>query len=819
VATNYSHHNTRNHHIPRRVSHPFMRVLLSSSPPPTTAYHHLHVTLTLLPMRLLDRYIAREVIRHAFLGLLIFTFVLFVPKLVKLMEIFVRHSGSGSQVAMLFLCIVPSVLVFTIPMAVLIGVLLGLGRMSMDSEIIALTALGISRKRILVPVGVLAVLGFALTFLMTAWLAPLSLRTGRDIESKLITSQISFAVQPRVFDERFPHLVLYINDVSASGTHWNGVFLAEAGSTDSNSQITLAESAIVIAEPNLGKLELHLNDGTTHEFARATPDRYSITAFGRTDWPMEFSTMLPAKERTISMPERSLRDLWREHGPNWRDARVELNQRFAFPFACFVFALIAVPLGAQPRRGGRAAGSLLAIVIIASYYLILVTGAGFARQGLLPPFVGIWAADIVIALTALFLFPRMERYRGDIRTPDFVTRLSAFWRLFRRRTIRVKPRQSARPANGESVSPSYSSLPSILDLYLLRRFFYFFFVIMVAFIFLFEIFTFFELAEDIRKHNVPFMVVLGYFRYLIPYSVYQFTPLGALVSVLVTLGILSKNNEIVAFKASGISIYRIALPLLIAGCAIAAALLILDDTYLPYANQRQDAYRAIIKGRPPQTYTRPQRWIFGVNSKVYNYDLFDPKEKLFGGLSVIELDPATFQMKRRIYANRATWLDSAKTWALESGWVRDFSNGNITRFSPFTVTSLPELTEPPSYFNREVIQAFQMSWRELLRYIDGLRTAGFDVSSLTVQFHKKFAYPLIAPISMMLAIPFALFVGSRGAIGGIALGVGIGIAYWAISALTEAMGGIGQLPPFLAAWSPDLIFFFLALYFFFKMPT
>ena len=334
-----------------------------------------------------------------------------------------------------------------------------------------------------------------------------------------------------------------------------------------------------------------------------------------------------------------------------------------------------------------------------------------------------------------------------------------------------------------------------------------------------EIGTFFELAEDIRRHNVPFLVVINYFRYLIPYSVYQFTPLGALVAVLVTLGILSKNNEIVAFKASGISLYRLALPLLLAGLGIALALLVLDDTYLPYANQRQDAYRNIIKGKPPQTYTRPQRWIFGENSKIYNYDLFDPTQQLFGGLSIVELDPTTFQMKRRVFAKQARWLDAERTWVLESGWIRDFSESRVERYSPFSVTTLPELTESPSYFNREVRQAFQLSWRSLRRYIESLHHAGFDVSTLTVQWHKKIAYPLIAPISMMLAIPFALFVGSRGAIGGIALGVGIGIAYWALAALTEAMGGIGQLPPFLAAWSPDLIFFFLALYFFFKMPT
>jgi len=774
-------------------------------------------------MRILDRYISREVIRHALLGLIIFTFVLFIPKLVRLMEILVRHSGSGSQIITLFLCIVPSLLVFAIPMAVLIGVLLGLGRMSMDSEIIAITSLGISRKRILIPVGILAVLGAALTSLMTLWLAPLSLRTGRSLEASLATSQVSFAVQPRVFDERFPRMVLYINDLSASGTHWHGVFLAETNG-ESGSQITLAESAIVIPEPVLGKLELHLNGGATHEFSRSTPDNYSVTAFGRSDWPVDVSAMAPAKVRVISNPERPTPDLFRDRGPAWREARVELHQRLAFPVACFVFAFIAVPLGAQPRRGGRAAGTLLAIIIIASYYLLLVTGAGFARQGVLSPAAGMWAANAVLTIIAFSLFPRMERYRGEAPVPGFFSRFAAIRRLRRRRSALARARALTLRAQENSASaaaptPSFSSLPSIVDIYVLRRFFYYFFVIMLAFLFLFEIFTFFELAEDIRRHNVPFHVVVNYFRYLIPYSVYQFTPLGALVAVLVTLGILSKNNEIVAFKASGISLYRLAVPLFLAGVAIALTLLILDDTYLPYANQRQDALRAIIKGRPAQTYTRPQRWIFGENYKVYNYDLFDPTDKLFGGLSVIELDPATFQLKRRVFATRARWLDSQQTWVLESGWVRDFSGTTVERYAPFKVATLSELTEPPSYFNREVIQAFQMSWRDLRRYISGLHVAGFDVSTLAVQWHKKIAYPLIAPISMMLAIPFALLVGSRGAIGGVALGVGIGIGYWAIAALTEAMGGIGQLPPFLAAWSPDLIFFFLALYFFFKMPT
>jgi LPS export ABC transporter permease LptF/LPS export ABC transporter permease LptG len=773
-------------------------------------------------MRILDRYIVREVIRHALLGLLIFTFVLFVPKLVRLMELFVRHSGSGSQIALLFLCIIPNILVFTIPMAVLIGVLLGLGRMSMDSEIIALTSLGISRKRILWPVGVLAVIGAALTLLMTLWLAPLAIHTFRTIETDLITSQISFQVQPRVFDERFPQMVLYVNDVSASGARWNGVFLAEAGG-ESGSRITTAENAIVIPEPKQGKLELHLNGGSTHEFSREEADRYSVTAFGSSDWPVEVSGIGPPKGREPANPERSLRELWNDRGKGWRDARVELHQRFAFPVACFVFALIAVPLGAQPRRGGRAAGTLLAVLVIASYYLLFIVGAGLARQGGVPPAAGMWVANVVLALAGLALLPRMERYHSSEIAPLIPgARLKTFWRLLRRQKTKVKAvviRVENGGARGEAALASSSSIPRIVDIYVLQRFFHYFSIIMGAFILLFETFTFFELLDDIARHRVPFLIVVNYFRYLIPYLVYQLSPLGALVAVLVTLGVLSKNNEIVAFKASGISIYRIALPLLLAGVMLAGVLLILDDTYLPYANQRQDALRNQIKGRPAQTYTRPQRWIFGENSKVYNYDLFDPTQNLFGGLSVIELDPATFQMKRRVFATRARWLDTEKTRVLESGWVRDFADGAVVKYEPFKVTTLAELVEPPSYFNREVVQAFQMSWRDLRHYIDSLHRAGFDVSTLTVQWHKKLAYPLIAPISMMLAIPFALLVGSRGAIGGIALGIAIGIVYWAVSALLEAMGGIGQLPPLLSAWSPDLIFFFFGLYFFFKMPT
>ena len=773
-------------------------------------------------MRILDRYIVREIFRHAFLGLVVFTFVFFVPQLVRLMALFVRHSGSGGQILQLFLCIFPGVFTFTIPMAVLIGVLLGLGRMSADSEIIALTALGIGRQRILLPVGVLALAGALATMVMTLWLGPAALRTFRTLEANLISSQVSFQVQPRVFDERFPRLVLYINDVSASGTQWHGVFLAEAGG-ENGSRVTLAENAIVIAEPKQGKLEMHLQGGSTHEFDRADPDHYSVTAFGQSDIPIEVSGLLPTRPRQVSNPERPMRELAQDNTPGWREARVEMHRRLAFPVACFAFALIAVPLGTQPRRGGRAAGSLIAVVLIASYYLLLITGAGMAREGTISPAVGMWIADALLAIAGLALLPRMEQFRGESRWLQPLARFKTWMRLIRVRTSRVKA-AAARIGNGtrarrEPLAPSSGSLPLLMDLYLLRMFFSYFAILMLVFVFLFEAFTFFELLDDIARHRIAFIVVADYFLFLTPYLLYQLAPLAALVAILVTLGIMSKNNEIVACKASGISLYRLAVPLLFAGLALASSMIVLDDTFLPYANQRQDALRNLIKGKPPQTYRQPERWIFGENSKIYNYDLFDPAQNLFGGLTVLEIDPLTFEVRRRVFAARAKWSDAQKLWLLESGWLREFSGGTIVRYERFNVRDLPELTEPPGYFNREVLPAIQMSYPQLRRYIDDLRRAGFDVSALTVQWHRKLAFPLIAPVSMLLAFPFAFLVGTRGAIGGVAVGIAIGIIYWLGAELLAAMGGVGQLPPLLAGWSPDIVFFFLGLYFFFKMPT
>jgi LPS export ABC transporter permease LptF/LPS export ABC transporter permease LptG len=792
-------------------------------------------------MRLLDKYICREVGSHATLGFAVFTFVLFVPQLVRLMDLIVRHSSGMGTIALLFLCTLPPALIFTIPMAVLVGVLIGLGRLSADSEIVALHASGMGLRRLLLPVGFVAAGCSFITLLITFWLSPLSVRTLNHLSDQIKASQAPFAIQPRVFDERFPHYVLYVRDVEAAATHWRGVFLAGSGGQTGTS-ITIAEDAQVVQGSEKGQLELHFGAGSIHEYDPKDPARYNVTTFGESDIPIDITSADAApKNATLTQAEQPISALLTERGPNWRDARVELQNRIALPAACLIFALLGVPIGVRPRRGGRAAGLILTLILIGGYYFLYVSGDHFARQGKVSPWAGIWAANIVAAVVGLIFLRRIENIRKP--NPIFVWLDTAWSRWRKSRHAQHVPAvasngtvlngDSSIASNGQNVlsksaagirritgAGSAAGFPMLVDVYLLQQFFYYFIVLLATFVLIFDAFTLFDLLGDISKNHIPATVVLNYFRFLIPYMVYSLAPLAILVATLVTLAVLAKNNEVIAFKASGISLYRLILPLTLSGFLIAAGMFSLGESYLPYANQRQDALRNEIKGRPAQTYFQPtHQWIFGEGEKIYNYELFDPVSNLFGGLNVFELDPATFQVRRRVFAARASWDAAEKTWVLTSGWVRDFDAGRVVRYTPFKAFSLPELTEPPSYFRREVLQSDQMNWRQLGSYIASLGQAGFDTSRLTVQWHEKFAFPLIAAIIVFLGAPFAFLTGTRGAIGGLAVAVGIGIVYRAAAALLESMGTAGLLPPLLAGWAPDAIFGFLAMYFFLKMPT
>jgi LPS export ABC transporter permease LptG/LPS export ABC transporter permease LptF len=800
-------------------------------------------------MRILTRYILGEVVSHALIGAAVFTFILFTRDLGRILELVVRNSAPLPSIAQIFFYTVPVALTYTIPMGVLVGILIGLSRLSADSEVTAMRASGLSVWSFLRICSIFVVVAWLLALANSVYIAPRSLASLDELQNRLRSSQASFEVQPRVFYEGFPKLVLYVEDVKAmsGGALWKGVFLADL--TDPAApRVTLAREGLLISQ-STDSLDLHLTNGSTHETDPTTPDRYQISTFQTTDIPLQIppaNNNQPNEPASLSeMKVSELLHTARTADPSTRRwTLIEFHRRFALPTACLVLAMVGIPLGLSSKKGGKSSGFVLTILLVFLYYSLSLVGVSLARQARLSPAAGVWLADFLFLVGGAFLLWQSERRP-----------ISLSWARFSRKAVEPSPlpiNGNGAPStsfNGPASAESSRAIalaknlrsgrnfdarrgpkswrlfnlpfPTILDDYVMRDFLLYLAMIAGAFIMLLLVFTLFELLGDILHNGISVLTVGEYLLNVTPYFLYYpIAPMSMLLAVLVTFGLLTRSNEITAIKATGISLYRIVIPVVIASLLVAGGLFLSDQLYLPYTNKRQDELRNRIKGKPAQTYLRPDRkWIFGQHSDIYYYQLFDPDRDTFGGVSVFQFDPQTLQITRRISAERALWSKQMDRWVYEQGWGRTLNGSAIEEYKKFDATTFPQFSEPPAYFKKEVKQSSEMNYDELRRYIHDLEQSGFDVVRLRVQLQKKIAYPLITLVMAVLAIPFALSAGKRGALAGVATAIGIGVVYWTISGLFEAMGNLSQLPPTLAAWSPNLVFAFIGGYLILRMPT
>jgi len=784
-------------------------------------------------VRILTRYILGEILSHALIGCVIFTFILFMRELPRILEMVVHNGSTFGSVFQVVLFTLPNFFLVTIPMAVLVGILLGFSRLSADSEIIAMRASGLGIGYFVRVASIVAVGGTLLGLANSLILAPRANQAIMTMD-RTLAMQASYEIEPRVFDEEFRNFVLYVQDVR-SGTgaaNWRQVFMADT--TDPTTPlITTAAAATVSndASSESGQvLLMRLRDGSRHETVAGQPEQYNISTFDFTDMPLAGSQQSDVHLRRMdtdiyAMPMKAL---WkRAQAPEGKRFLIEMHKRFAYPAACLVLMLVGVPLGVTSRRGGRSFAWIFTILLVFVYYVLSSIGIALGKQNWLSAFLAVWSANLLFASGGLLLLWQMASggrilnaitaWTSQSRVSESVTPAKSINSPLDRLAGRLGWRSQRAKARGV--------FPRILDEYVVREFLNNFFLVLAGFVMLMLVFTFFELIGDILRNHISVSIIGAYLVNLTPSMIYQITPLAVLIGVLVTFGVLNRNSEITAMKATGISLYRLVVPIVCIAATLAAGLFLFDEFYLPQANRRQEALHNTIKGRPPQTFLHPERnWIFGQPhvgepGRIFYYQFFDPDRNEFANLSIFEFNPATFELSRRVFAARATWDPEAASWQLLNGWQRDIEGANVIEYRPFLRTSFVEFHEDPSYFKKESLQSQEMNFGQLDRYISDLRQSGFDTMRLRVELWHKVAYPLVAVIMAVLAIPFALSMGRRGSLTGIAVAIAVALAYWVVDGLFGAMGNVNYLPATLAAWSSDVLFGLAGGYLLLKTQT
>jgi LPS export ABC transporter permease LptF/LPS export ABC transporter permease LptG len=782
-------------------------------------------------MRILDRYLVREIIPPFAIGLLVLTFALMMPPILRNGEQLVAKGVAWPTVARVLWTLTPQALSITIPMALLVGILVALGRLSADREFVALQACGVSVFRVLRPIALLAIVGTAATAYETIIALPDANQTFREITFNIVASSAESDIKPRVFFSSFPNRILYVRDMPPGGT-WRDVFFADDTKADQTT-VYFARSGRLLIDRAKRTVQLLLEEGTSHTTYTARPDGYDGSAFGTLMLNMDAETVFPRAQIIKGDNEMTIAELrakiaeGEKTGAFTASQRFTIQQKFAIPAACLVLSLIGLALGVNNRKEGKLATIAMGVGVIFVYYILLYSSRAAALAERFSPMLAPWVANAILGLAGIaLLIWRARSADQPIRIP---IPTSLPWR----RRAASPPSAAARiPAQTRRVGvrvpgPRFDwARPRLLDLYVARQYLAVFGVAFGGLVGIFYISTFIDLADKLFGGMTTTRVLLRYFYFQTPQYVYYIIPLSALVASLVTVGVLTKNSELIVMRACGISLYRSSAPLVIFAVLLSALLFELQERVLADSNREARRLNAIIRGYPPATYgVLNRRWLVGASGDIYHYQFYDPRANHFTRLSMFHVDTASWKLGELTFAKEVMLAGEpgaegqpAMTWVAHEGWRRAFTTAGAGRDLRVAVQydAFIERTvslEPPAYFREtEDPDADRMTFGELKQYITQLETSGYHAVPYMVQLQRKVAFPFVTLIMTLLAVPFAVTTGRRGAMSGIGVGIVFAIVYWTAQSIFGALGAGGWISPMLGAWAPNIMFGAAALY-------
>ncbi len=782
----------------------------------------------------LDRYVFREILWPFFLALLIFTFLLVLPPVMDRLEnLLAKGVTWGIAVRMLW-TLLPQALGLTIPMAVLVGILIGLGRMSGDRESVALLACGISPYRLLRPIGLVVGLASLATGYVMIVAIPNANQTFREIAFGVISQRVESEIQPRVFFQDFPGWVLYPKEEPDPGQPgWKKVMVANTSQGDETT-IYFANKGRLVVDREKRAVDLVLTDGTFYRTGKGDTDHTRFTS----DLVLRLNADAIFRDRNLQpgIPEKTVAELQADaelkisNGMSPHPEIIAIQQRFSFPVACLVFGVIGLALGLTVAREGKLAAFVVGTLVIFAYYIVMFLSESLTKGHYLNMYLSRWMPNILLGIfgiVALVWRARFVEGRLPFGVPAGVGRLLARLGYTARAQLQTaaaaQTRGNAGPrAAGAGQAPvlvirvPHLRLPSpgLLDRYISRIYIRIAGLSFLALLGLFHISTFLDRSDKMFKGQATVADVTRLLVYMTPQFVYFVIPISALLSVLVTFGLLSRNSELTVMKACGISLYRVSLPVILLSLAFSAAIFGLEQRVLAQANRRAEVLDAKIRERPARVFDALNRqWVLGRQGAFYHYSYFNPERQELAALRIYQPSTQGWSLRTQTVAERAQYRGQ---WVGHQVRTADFSAGT-PRWT--TAVQRPLDLEAPNYFETEQPVAEMMTVAQLRRYVNELSASGLNVTELAVQLHHKMAFPFVTLVMTLLAIPFGVSTGRRGALYAVGLGIILALSYWIVTSVFVALGKSGILTPWLAAWSPNIIVLGISGFLFLTVKT
>jgi LPS export ABC transporter permease LptG/LPS export ABC transporter permease LptF len=802
----------------------------------------------LIPSRL-TRYVLSELRHPTLLAIGLWSFLLLMNQFFLIAKEAIAKDLPLETVFRMIVYFLPNALILAIPMGTLLGTMIAVGRLSADHEWVALQSAGLGPRFLLRPVVVHGILMTAVALVVYGIAQPAASYALRVLSGEILaTSSIAADLRPRVFYDDLPGAVLFVNEIRpGGGGRLDGALLYQPGQANrSYEQLVLAKEAFLYQAPGRkGALEIDLREGVSHSYRSDSPESYRTYLFRRyvpalLESPSYLRALERPPDRTVqNMSPRELIQEVRvaklEKDPvirpfRIRNAQVELQQRIALPFACLLFAVLAMPLGMTRVRTGKGAGFALSLLVILVYWVIFTSARDQASlRGTVPAWLGVWSGNLVMVVWAVYAHWRLRRPQQD--EPGRLSRilstgiswgpaLLARWSRDKRKTTRATPIDVEEAGDTTAASAS-GRFVTLLDQYVIKLYLRMFLLALASGYLIVSIVELKDLLDGVLQRGHSLTLLLRYYKYFVPGNAEIVVPIACLVGGIVSFTLLGRSGELTAMKAGGISMLRAAAPVIGVTMLLCGVFYLVQDRIAPVTNRKALELKDRILDRAPRTYGMPQggRWTFGTEGRLYHYRLYDPAEQRFQGLSVYTVDLKTPRILDHRFSATARWNGKQSKWILEKGWYRSFPpDSRVVDYRLFEGPESVQLDPPENFAQREMTLTRagdfpeQMSRGALGRQIEALRNSGFDTTRLTVAYYAKVSRPLTPLVMVLLGLPFAFKIGRHGSLYAVGVALVLVIVYWATFALFHAMGLETLLPPILAAWAPNVLYALLGTY-------
>ncbi|MDC0358790.1 LPS export ABC transporter permease LptG [Oligoflexia bacterium] len=328
---------------------------------------------------------------------------------------------------------------------------------------------------------------------------------------------------------------------------------------------------------------------------------------------------------------------------------------------------------------------------------------------------------------------------------------------------------------------------------------------LMIFVFLFLVFDFFDRIDDILEEDVSIFIIIKYFIYKVPEMISLTLPIAMLVSTMFALGILSKNSEITAMRASGLKIAWLAKPILCTGLALSIFSIAFNELVVPYSSRRvREIYNIDIKEKNRTgRYSQNDFW-WRSGDDFYSVNMFDSRTNTLLDLSKFKITEG-FRISKRVTANKATHVNPALGWNMQQVSIYRFPQAAPPETTKEKSLPLPIPEKPKDFYNARMYPS-TMSFFQLKRFIHAQQENGLSITSYLADLYAKVAFPFVIFIVGLAVIPFSLSPSRSGSMASSFMaGLLIGFSYYAVHSFSIAMGRAEFWNPLLAAWMANCL--------------